>query len=95
MHKVKKERTIENIVDSNQTFTNALFHSVVQIYIYHLQTKSFSRHKSLENFYKKIDKLLDTYIETFQGKYGIFTKYTATDYDNNSTNCTIIYIYKN
>lgn len=93
MHKVKTDKTIENIIDSNQVFANALFHSVVQIHIYHLQTKSFSRHKSLENFYKKIDKLLDTYIETFQGKYGILTKYTATDYDNNPSNC-ILYLQK-
>lgn len=93
MHKVKTDKAIENITDSNQKLANALFHSVVQIHIYHLQTKSFSRHKSLENFYKKIDKLLDTYIETFQGKYGILTNYNATDYDNNPTNC-ILYLQK-
>lgn len=84
----KKERiSINNIIKSNQILANALFHSQIQIHVYHLQTKSYSRHKALETFYEKIDDLLDNYIETFQGKYGILENYKGIDIDNNPKNC--------
>ena len=78
---------IEDILKTNQTFANALLHSQIQIHIYHLQTHSYSRHKAFETFYKKIGSLLDQYIETFQGKYGVLENYRAIDLDNNSENC--------
>ena len=78
---------IREIIKTNQTFANALLHSQIQIHVYHLQTKSYSQHKALEIFYKKIENLLDQYIETFQGKYGILENYKAIDLDNNSKNC--------
>ena len=78
---------IKEILRTNQTFANALLHSQIQIHVYHLQTKSYSRHKALETFYKKIEDLLDQYIETFQGKYGILEDYKAIDIDNNPENC--------
>lgn len=86
-----KFKQMDKIIISNQIFSNALFHSQIQIHVYHLQTRSYSRHEALENFYKKIDKLLDRYIETFQGKYGILNKYNAIDIDNNPENC-ILYL---
>ena len=78
---------IREILRTNQTFANALLHSQIQIHVYHLQTKSYSRHKAFETFYKKIEDLLDQYIETFQGKYGILQDYKAIDIDNNPENC--------
>ena len=78
---------IIEILKTNQTFANALLHSQIQIHVYHLQTKSYSLHKALETFYEKIDNLLDQYIETFQGKYGILEDYKAIDIDNNPENC--------
>ena len=79
------------IIESNQKFANALLHSVIQTHVYHLQTKWYSKHKALEEFYTKIEKLLDNYIETFQGKYGLLKNYNGIDIDNNSENC-IIYL---
>jgi hypothetical protein len=78
---------IKEIIKTNQTFANALLYSQIQIHVYHLQTKSFSQHKALEIFYKKIGDLLDEYIETFQGKYNILQDYKAIDIDNNVENC--------
>lgn len=78
---------IKEILKTNQTFANALLHSQIQIHVYHLQTKSYSRHKAFETFYEKIEDLLDQYIETFQGKYGVLENYRAIDLDNNSENC--------
>ena len=78
---------IREILKTNQTFANALLHSQIQVHVYHLQTKSYSLHKALETFYEKIDDLLDQYIETFQGKYGILQDYKAIDIDNNPENC--------
>lgn len=82
---------IREIIRTNQIFANALIHSQVQSHIYHLQTKSYSRHKAFETFYKKIGTLLDTYIETFQGKYGVLSEYVAIDIDNNPENCIEYY----
>lgn len=87
MQTVRERSDIDIIIKSNQTFANALFHSQIQTHVYHLQTRSFSRHKALETFYEKIGDLLDNYIETFQGKYGILDKYRGIDIDNNSENC--------
>ena len=78
---------IREILKTNQTFANALLHSQIQVHVYHLQTKSYSLHKAFETFYEKIDDLLDQYIETFQGKYGILQDYKAIDIDNNPENC--------
>lgn len=41
----------------------------------HLQTKSYSEHKALNEFYNKILDLADDFIETYQGQYGIVTGY--------------------
>jgi hypothetical protein len=87
MESVRRQSDNEEIIKTNQTFSNALLHSQTQIHVYHLQTKSYSKHKALENFYKKIDNLADTYIETFQGKYKILDSYRGIDIDNNPDNC--------
>lgn len=78
---------MNKIVQSNQKLANCLFHSQIQIHIYHLQTRSFAQHKALEVYYTTIDALLDKYIETFQGKYGILQKYKSIEIDNNPQNC--------
>lgn len=37
----------------------------------HLRTKSYSQHKALNSFYDAILDLTDTFIETYQGQYGL------------------------
>lgn len=44
---------------------------------FHLQTKSFSEHVALNEFYDAIPGLADSFAEGFQGKYGLLDKYPA------------------
>jgi LPS O-antigen subunit length determinant protein (WzzB/FepE family) len=41
-----------------------------QVRLYHWSTKSYARHISSGTLYEKIDNLIDTFIETMQGKFG-------------------------
>lgn len=56
-------------------FISTLFHCRDQAHIFHLQTQSYATHKALNEFYDGIVDLVDTYVETFQGRYGIVTGY--------------------
>ena len=50
---------------------SVLIHSVNQVHVFHLQTKSFSEHKALNEYYDSIGDLADKLAEAYQGKYGI------------------------
>ena len=68
-----------------ETFTKLisyLFHSQIQVHIFHLQTKSFAEHKALNDYYDAIDGLIDGLVESYQGKYEILTNYTSFKLDN-------------
>jgi hypothetical protein len=41
-----------------------------QIKVYHWQTKSFARHTATDGLTAKLDELIDTFVETYMGKYG-------------------------
>ena len=41
-----------------------------QIKLYHWQTKMYSRHKATDEVIEKLDKLIDTFVEIWMGKYG-------------------------
>lgn len=56
-------------------FAIRLLHSGTDGHIMHLQTKSFSQHMALGDFYSGIVDLADTFIEAYQGRYGIITDY--------------------
>lgn len=43
----------------------------------HLQTKSYSTHKALNSFYDNLLDLTDSFVETYQGQYGILTGYES------------------
>ena len=57
-------------------FLSTLFNSRDQAHIFHLQTSSYAAHKALNNYYYDIVDLIDSYAETFQGRYGIIRGYT-------------------
>lgn len=59
-------------------FLSVLFASVTQAHIFHLQTTSFAAHKALNEYYDEMVDLIDSYGETFQGKYGIIKGYTKS-----------------
>lgn len=41
----------------------------------HLKTKSFSEHKALNAFYDDLLGLVDEFVETYQGQYGLIGEY--------------------
>lgn len=59
-------------------FISTLLGSREQAHIFHLQTPSFAAHKALQNYYEDIVELIDTYVESFQGRYGILKGYSPT-----------------
>lgn len=63
-------------MESIAKFISTLFHCRNQAHIFHLQTQSFATHKALNEFYDEIVDLIDSYVETCQGRYGIITGYT-------------------
>jgi len=61
---------IEEFIQLNINFLN-------DIQSYHWQTKSYSEHESLGEYYVKFNKLLDEFVETHQGKIGRRIKFSA------------------
>lgn len=58
-----------------QDFISSLFEIRINAHIAHLQTSSFAQHKALDELYSEIVGLTDSYVETYQGIYGILTGY--------------------
>jgi len=54
-------------------FLGKLFQVRDQIHLSHLSSKSFSEHVALGDFYSELIDLVDTLVESIQGKYGIQT----------------------
>ena len=54
-----------------------LLSSNTQAQVFHRQTKSFSEHKTLGEYYDEIIELVDSLTESYQGKYGIVIGYVA------------------
>lgn len=57
-------------------FILCLLHSVTNTHILHWQTKSFSEHMALGEFYNEMQDLVDELVEAYQGKYGIIEGFT-------------------
>lgn len=68
-------------------FISTLLQSREQAHIFHLQTQSYAAHKALQGYYEDIVDLIDTYVEAYQGRYGILTGYTPASqiYDESNT----------
>lgn len=60
-----------------QEFISALFEVRIVGHIAHLQTKSFAKHKALDELYTGIVDLTDSYVETYQGLFGIVENYPS------------------
>jgi len=52
-----------------------LLHASTNGHILHLQTKSYSEHKALQNYYEELPDLVDTIIEQCQGAYQVIVEY--------------------
>ena len=59
-------------------FISLLFSSREQAHIFHLQSQSYAQHKALQGYYEDIVDLIDSYVEQYQGKYGILKGYVPT-----------------
>ena len=55
---------------------SCLFASRTQAHIFHLQTKSFSEHDALNEYYHQIVELTDDLVQIIQGVYPEITGYT-------------------
>jgi len=60
-----------------EEFASSLFELEVNMHIAHLQTSSFAAHMALNTLYQDIVEMRDSFIESYQGKYGIITKYKS------------------
>ena len=52
-------------------------HSRTQAHVFHLQITSFAEHKALKKYYDEIVDLIDGFVESYQGKYGIINNYVS------------------
>lgn len=72
-----------NIITQLQSFHN-------QIKIHHWQTNSYAEHQALGKLYDTFNDLIDTFVETYMGKYGRISRekgfvFTAENYSDLST----------
>ena len=72
-----KAQDIVDIPDDQNTesldgekIQTAMLQMQKQYQIFHWQTTSFSQHKSFGKIYELLDESIDTFIETYMGKYG-------------------------
>jgi len=67
-------------------YIGTLFQSRNQAHIYHLQTTSYAKHTALNKYYDDIIGLVDSIVESYQGKYEILKGYkmvgTLKDLEN-------------
>jgi hypothetical protein len=52
-----------------------MLHSVTNAHILHLQSRSYSEHVALGAYYEEMGELVDSFVEAYQGKYGIISNY--------------------
>jgi len=56
-------------------YIGTLFQSRNQAHIYHLQTPSYAKHIALNEYYDEIIGVVDSIVESYQGKYDILKGY--------------------
>ena len=72
-----------------------LIHSRDQIHILHLQSKSYSQHIALDGYYSGIVSLIDSLVETYQGKTKtLVTGYKSYSFNENSDPVTYLNLLK-
>jgi hypothetical protein len=71
--------------DPVMQFVMCLLHSVTNTHILHFNTPSYAEHMALGAYYDEVGDLVDGFVEAFQGKYGLLTRYQA-DYQLPASN---------
>jgi hypothetical protein len=64
-------------MDKIGEFFLTLLHAATNTHILHLQTTSYAEHVALQGFYQELPELVDTVIESIQGRYGQIIQYPA------------------
>lgn len=81
-----------------ERIASMFFHSRTQAHVFHLRVKgpgSFAAHKALNEYYDGIVDLIDSLVETYQGKYGLIEFKEVGGLDNNATPENIIKYFTN
>ena len=60
-------------------FVIHLLHAITNAHILHLQSRSYAEHQALGGFYSELNVLIDTFVESYQGKKTIIQNY-PTDF---------------
>lgn len=96
-----KKALMKKVINEQETKSNdfvkiveLLLHSINQVHIYHLQTKSFAEHEALKGYYETIVDLFDGLVESYQGKYGIIGKYECDGFDSYTSNEQVVKYFK-
>ena len=96
MHLNEQENKPETKNNSGfKNMVSTLLHSQTQVHIFHLQTKSYSEHKALQNYYEGIDALVDGVIESYQGKYDVLTSYKSIKTEDYQSSEQVIKYFNN
>jgi len=80
-----------------EKLVSTLLESRTQAHIFHWQTKgpgSYAAHVALQSYYEAIPDLVDTFVETYQGKHGILTGYTPAEKFSEYDKSTVIKYFK-
>lgn len=65
-------------MDAIGDFILTILHTVTNTHILHWQTKSYAEHVALGEFYDSLSDLVDTLVESMQGKYQTILTFPAT-----------------
>lgn len=74
-----------NYNDSFVEMISKLRFSIEQTQVYHWQSGSYSEHKALNKFYDTLPDIIDSIVESYQGKYGIQKGYKLFEIRDYST----------
>lgn len=53
----------------SESIIKVFFHMTLNIKLYHWQTKLYARHKASDDLFSELLSLIDTFVETYIGKY--------------------------
>jgi hypothetical protein len=81
---------MDKVRKTNVLMASYILHSRTQSHIFHFKTNSYAQHKALQGYYEGVIPLIDSYIEGFQGKYGILSGYKSMNYSEDISTKNIV-----
>lgn len=85
------EETKEPVVMTQKECTACLvvclMHARTNGHIMHLQTQSYAQHMALGAFYDGLGDFIDSFVEAYQGLYGILDGFPDNTYEPPSKDC--------